>query len=92
MNLQHVTVPSMAHLGGLRTQTVNDFAIRRLKTSLEIEDILYLREEIDLSVHEAAGAAFSALEKKETNAALSAHSNCRGKSSGRSEWCQWDLA
>lgn len=43
--------------------------LRHLKTSAEIESVRHLREEIDLSVHAAAGQQFLALEKKETSAA-----------------------
>lgn len=42
--------------------------LRPLRTSAEIETVRHLREEIDLSVHAAAGQQFLALEKKETSA------------------------
>lgn len=54
---------------------IEDVGLRHLKTLAEIERILHLRDEIDLSVHSAAGAAFHALEKKETSAVSSARSN-----------------
>ncbi|MEJ7932442.1 hypothetical protein WG922_20890 [Ramlibacter sp. AN1015] len=41
--------------------------LRHLTTPCEIEAVLPLREGIDLSAHAAAGAAFLALEKKETS-------------------------
>jgi len=42
--------------------------LRHLKQSDEIASVLHLREEIDLSVHAAAGPHFATLEKKETSA------------------------
>ena len=41
--------------------------LRHLKTPAEIESVLDLREEIDLSVHASASSNFASLEKKETN-------------------------
>lgn len=41
--------------------------LRHLVTPREIEAVLPLRQGIDLSAHAAAGDAFLALEKKETN-------------------------
>ncbi|TFY97800.1 hypothetical protein [Ramlibacter rhizophilus] len=49
--------------------------LRHLKTPQEIEAVLPLRGGIDLSAHTAAGDSFVSLEKKETNWALSVHSN-----------------
>lgn len=54
---------------------IDQVRLRHLNTLAEIEQILHLREEIDLSVHSAAGADFHALEKKETSAALSVPSS-----------------
>jgi hypothetical protein len=48
--------------------------LRHLKMSDEIASVLHLREEIDLSVHAAAGPHFTTLEKKETSAASSSGS------------------
>jgi hypothetical protein len=59
---------------------IEEFGLRHLKTAAEIEQILYLREAIDLSVHSNAHTNFIALEKKETSAVLSAPSTCAGKS------------
>src|SRR5215208_2938945 len=60
--------------------SVQEFALRHLKTPAEIEEILHLRKAIDLSVHSHAPTNFVALEKKETSAVLSGPSNCAGKS------------
>ncbi len=51
------------------TFAARDVVLRHLKRSDEIADVLHLREEIDLSVHAAAGPHFATLEKKETSAA-----------------------
>lgn len=59
-----------------RPPSVEEFGLRHLKTPAEIEQILYLRKAIDLSVHSRALAHFLSLEKKETSAALSAPSSC----------------
>jgi len=48
-----------------------DVVLRHLKRSDEIAGVLHLREEIDLSVHAAAGPHFATLEKKETKSASS---------------------
>jgi hypothetical protein len=45
--------------------------LRHLRTHADIEQVLPLRQEIDLSAH-AAGDEFLRLEKKETNWGLSA--------------------
>lgn len=59
---------------------VEELGLRHLKTLAEIEEILYLREAIDLSVHSRAHSDFVALEKKETSAVSSVLSSCAGKS------------
>ena len=53
------------------TYAARDVVLRHLKRSDEIAGVLHLREEIDLSVHAAAGPHFATLEKKETSAASS---------------------
>ena len=45
-----------------------DVVLRHLQTHEAIASVLHLRDEIDLSVHAAAGPQFAALEKKETSA------------------------
>ncbi|HSV79380.1 MAG TPA: hypothetical protein VLK85_09275 [Ramlibacter sp.] len=53
------------HLG--RPQfCADDVVLRHLQTPAEIASVMHLREEIDLSVHAAAGPQFATLEKKET--------------------------
>lgn len=49
--------------------------LRHLRTSTEIEDILHLREEIDLSAASVAESNFWANEKKEMNADSWVHLN-----------------
>jgi hypothetical protein len=61
-------------------RSVQEFALRHLKSRAEIEEILHLRKAIDLSVHSHAPTDFVALEKKETSAVSSGPSNCAGKS------------
>lgn len=64
--------------------------LRHLRTPAQVAAVLHLREEIDLSVHAAADPQhFSALEKKETNAALSMASTSRVKRSAPSDSCRW---
>jgi hypothetical protein len=55
---------------------IEEFGLRHLKTLAEIEQILHLREAIDLSVHSSTD--FLALEKKETSAVSWGPSNCAG--------------
>lgn len=55
---------------------VDGMVLRHLQTPAQVASVLHLREEIDLSVHAAAGRAFVDLEKKETSAAW-----CSGSSS-----------
>ena len=49
-------------------RNIHDVVLRHLKSPCEIATVLHLREEIDLSVHTAAGPQqFEAQEKKETS-------------------------
>ena len=57
--------------------SIDKLAVRHLRTRSEIEEILHLRDGIDLSVHCAAGSNFIAAEKKEMNVASLALSSCR---------------
>ena len=66
--------PTTANASGME-----EVALRHLKTSAEIEQILHLREAIDLSVHSAGSPDFRLLEKKETNAGSSAGSNFKAR-------------
>ena len=45
--------------------------LHRLRTPEQVATVLHLRDEIDLSVHAAAGPQFLHLEKKETSWASS---------------------
>src|SRR4051812_34471698 len=63
--------------------------LHHLRTPSEIEEIVHLRGEIDLSVHAAAGPQFERLEKKETSAASCAASNSAVSGWGRSGSCRW---
>lgn len=45
--------------------------LHRLRTPRQVASVLHLRDEIDLSVHAAAGSQFLHLEKKETSWASS---------------------
>lgn len=71
---------------------VDELELRHLSTREEIEEILYLRENIDLSVHTAAGGDFEALEKKETNAGLWERSGFEERPSAPSGSCRWIAA
>jgi hypothetical protein len=59
---------------------IDQLSVRHLTSAPEIEKILHLREEIDLSAHSPAGPAFRELEKKETSAGSSVRSNSKVKS------------
>lgn len=60
-------MPSSLPLRGRIADEQEPVLLRHLVTPREIEAVLPLREGIDLSAHAAAGAAFVALEKKETS-------------------------
>lgn len=49
--------------------------LHRLRTPSQVATVLHLRDEIDLSVHAAAGSQFFHLEKKETSWASSSGSS-----------------
>jgi hypothetical protein len=54
---------------------IQDVVLHHLRTPDEIDSIVYLRDEIDLSVHAAAGRQFELLEKKETSVVSSSDSS-----------------
>jgi hypothetical protein len=54
--------------------SIEGVTLRHLRGA-EVAQVLHLRDEIDLSVHSAAGPQFDALEKKETNAVSSSVSS-----------------
>lgn len=57
------------------TPGIDSVVLRPLRSRAEIESILHLRSEIDLSAHNSDGSGFASLEKKETNSGSSALSN-----------------
>ncbi len=84
MNLQTSYQPTNPTFGSLMNPPSGglDFdsvVLRPLTTHSEIEAVLHLRDEIDLSAHHGAGN-FLSLEKKETNWALCALLNSMGTS------------
>ncbi|AEG93110.1 hypothetical protein [Ramlibacter tataouinensis] len=72
--------------------SIQDVVLRHLKTPAEIASVLHLREEIDLSVHAAAGPQFAVLEKKETSAVWCSASTLRAIRSARSASCPWAIS
>lgn len=68
---------------------VQELELRHLTTREEIEEVLHLRENIDLSVHTAAGGEFETLEKKETSAGLWEPSSFGERSSEPSGSFRW---
>jgi hypothetical protein len=71
--------------------SIQDVVLHRLRTPDEIESVLFLRDEIDLSVHAAAGRQFELLEKKETSAGSSADSSSAASGSARSASSRWAI-
>jgi hypothetical protein len=73
MNLQTSHVAGQRHFGMMVPAPVaepTDFegvVLRHLTTRSEIESVMHLREEIDLSVHASGSSEFASLEKKETS-------------------------
>jgi hypothetical protein len=73
MNLQTSHVAAPRHFGMMIPAPAaepTDFegvVLRHLTTRSEIESVMHLREEIDLSVHTSASSQFASLEKKETS-------------------------
>lgn len=53
------------------SRTAGRLKLHRLRTPEQVATVLHLRDEIDLSVHAAAGPHFLHLEKKETSWASS---------------------
>jgi hypothetical protein len=91
MNMQSMHTGAMARdfgaaalLGAREPLPISQVVLHHLRTPGEIAEILHLREEIDLSVHTAAGRAFELLEKKETSAGLSSVSSSVASGSGPS--------
>ena len=79
MELQaHVSGPAVATLPVAPrergTFAARDVVLRHLTRPDDIAGVLHLREEIDLSVHAAAGPHFATLEKKEMSSVSSSAS------------------
>jgi hypothetical protein len=70
---------------------IQDVVLHHLRTPDEIDSIVYLRDEIDLSVHAAAGRQFELLEKKETSAVSSSDSNSVVSGSAPSALSRWAI-
>ncbi len=68
---------------------LDELELQHLTTAAEVREILHLRENIDLSVHTAAGGEFQALEKKETSAGLWVLSCCAASPSAPSASSRW---
>jgi hypothetical protein len=90
-----VSGPPLTFSGAMLRQPVDSSAIvlTPLHGQAAIDSVLFLREEIDLSVHTKAGAQqFATLEKKEMSAASSLRSISAESGSARSASCRWALA
>ncbi len=71
MNLQTHAAPGFRSFGAMPPLEgpldTDSVVLRPLKTAKDIESIMHLRGQIDLSAHTGAGSDFRSLEKKETN-------------------------
>jgi hypothetical protein len=71
---------------------LRDVVLRHLKSHDEIATVLHLREEIDLSVHAAAGLQhFQTQEKKETSWASCLLSTSTASASARFASSRWGM-
>lgn len=75
VQLQHGTAYATAAAPLRHAFSAGEIVLRHLTTPAEVAGVVHLREEIDLSVHAAAGPQFLALEKKETSAVSSSVSS-----------------
>jgi len=86
----HFHAPAVPPGLAARPSLADHVVLRHLRSAREVESVLHLREEIDLSVHTAAGRQqFEALEKKETSAASCSGSSWMARRSGRFASCRW---
>lgn len=69
-------MPPMGTMAGRAGVDIAQVVLSHLRSPCEIEAVRHLRDEIDLSVHAAAGSQFLTLEKKETSAGSSSVSAC----------------
>ncbi|MBG9389745.1 hypothetical protein [Caenimonas aquaedulcis] len=92
MNLQTSHLPAALPFGMMVASQepagIESVVLRHLKTHEEIEAVLPLRDEINLSALNGA-ADFHTLEKKETKSGLSSLSSLTASSSGRSASFPW---
>lgn len=72
-SVRHDASTSVPNAGLLLGQPPGEVELRHLRTSSEIQQIMRLRDEIDLSAH-FGREDFETVEKKETSAASSADS------------------
>jgi hypothetical protein len=70
---------------------IQDVVLHHLRTPDEIDSVTYLRDEIDLSVHAAAGRQFELLEKKETSAVSYSDSSWAVSGSARFASSRWAI-
>jgi hypothetical protein len=71
---------------------IHDVVLHHLRTPAEIASIVSLRDEIDLSVHAAAGRQqFESLEKKETSAGSCSVSSSQASGSAPSASFRWAI-
>jgi hypothetical protein len=71
---------------------INDVVLHHLRTPAEIASVVFLRDEIDLSVHAAAGRQqFDTLEKKETSAGSCSASSSQASGSAPSASSRWAI-
>jgi hypothetical protein len=71
---------------------IQDVVLHHLRTPDQIENVIFLRDEIDLSVHTAAGRQFEELEKKETTAGSFTGSSLAANGSARSASSRWAIS
>ena len=71
---------------------IHDVVLHHLRTPDEIASVVFLRDEIDLSVHAASGRQqFESLEKKETSAGSSSASSSAANGSAPSASSRWAI-
>jgi hypothetical protein len=86
MNLHTSYSPTPRSFGAMHPATrpsapaIESVVLRHLRSPAEIEAILHLRDEIDLSAHNSAGSNFLSLEKKEMSSASFVRSSSTGTS------------
>jgi hypothetical protein len=96
MNMQSLQVGSVRDFKAAAAMplraplALGDVVLHHLRTPAEIADIVYLRDEIDLSAHTAAGRdSFERLEKKEMSAVSCSVSSSVASGSAPSASSRW---